>query len=262
MVAAGAAAAAPLVCGRSQAGGGQRADGRTADGDGQSPAGCQADGGAPGAAAAGAAAAAPLVRGRSQAGSGQRADGRTTGGAGRPPAGGQACRAGSLHGGRAGGSGRGGRAAHDMGHDLRGLPPSSGVHTRFAEGSPPAPSDRSWAAVAGGGVEHIAGGGAHPPVLPLVQWKQARRDFYALLERRNADLARGAQPQIGRQRLRALGQAVRAADPRGPRAPLHQPPDARRQQLSVADRFLATYPSLQQLMPPARQRLPRGGGGG
>ena len=249
---------------RQAAGGatGQRTDGRIADGVGQPPAGCPADGGAPGAVAAGAAAAAPLVRGRSQAGSGQRADGRTTGGAGRPPAGGQARRAGSLQGGRAGGSGRGGRAAHDMGHDLRGLPPSSGVHTRFAEGSPPAPSDRSWAAVAGGGVEHIAGGGAHPPVLPLVQWKQARRDFYVLLERRNADLARGAQPQIGRQRLRALGQAVRAADPRGPRAPLHQPPDARRQQLSVADRFLATYPSLQQLMPPARQRLPRGGGGG
>jgi len=94
-----------------------------------------------------------------------------------------------------------------------------------------------------------------------VSWKQARRDFYAMLERRTADIARGAQPQIGRQRLRALGQAVRAADPRGPRAPLHKPPDARRQQLSVADRFLATYPSLQQLLPQCRQRPLRGGGG-
>ena len=74
MAAAGAAAAAALlVRGQSQAGGGQRADGRTADGDGQPLAGWPADGGASGVVAAGAAAAAPLVCGRSQAGGGLEA---------------------------------------------------------------------------------------------------------------------------------------------------------------------------------------------
>jgi hypothetical protein len=99
-------------------------------------------------------------------------------------------------------------------------------------------------------------------MLSLVQWRRARRDFFAMHERRKQDIARGVLPQIGRQRLQALGQAVRAADPRGPRASPHPPPDARRQQLSVADRFLAAYPSLQQLIPPTRTGLPRGGGEG